>query len=155
MYLRISLAILVVCLTSCSVQDSLRPYPVSNPSTNSFLNHSSYVRGFADEQWYLDNIPFIDVPDQTLQDVYYYRASVVKRHLKYFHQGHGWSFTEFIQPVAWASKAQTIPDSAGHHILEGRWLRDAQYVKDLIQLYTRAGIERISSITYTHFVHQA
>ena len=54
-----------------------------------------------------------------------------------------------------ASKGQTIPDSAGHHILEGRWLRDQDYVKNLIQLYTRAGVERITSITYTHFVHQA
>ena len=28
-------------------------------------------------------------------------------------------------------------------------------MQDLIQLYTRAGVERVSSITYTQFVHRA
>lgn len=54
-----------------------------------------------------------------------------------------------------ASKGQTIPDSAGHQILEARWLRDPKYVEDTIQLYTRAGVERISGITYTEFVNEA
>lgn len=80
---------------------------------------------------------------------------MIKRHLKYNHPGHGWSFTEFIQPVSWASKFQSIPDSAGHHILEGRWLRDPNYVKDLIQLYTRGGVEVISGLSYTEFIVSA
>lgn len=54
-----------------------------------------------------------------------------------------------------ASKLQSIPDSAGHHIVEGRWLRNPQYTKDLIQLYTRGGLEIVSGITYTHYVHRA
>ena len=82
-----SLVAAVGLFASYSAQDSLRPYPIADTTTNSFLNHSSYIEGFADQQWYLDNIPFIDVPDKTIQDVYYYRTSVVKRHLKYFHQG--------------------------------------------------------------------
>lgn len=57
--------------------------------------------------------------------------------------------------IVTASKFQTIPDSAGHQILEARWLRDPRYVKDTIQLYTRAGAEAISGVTYTHFIHQA
>lgn len=80
-------------LISSSVQDSLRPSPAASTPSTTFLNHSSYLAGFADQQWYLDNIPFIDVPDVSIQDVYYYRTSVVKRHLKYFHQGHGRSFS--------------------------------------------------------------
>ena len=81
----------------------IRPYPLPSSvlSTTEFLNHSSYIQGFDEPQWYLDNIPFIDVPDPSLQEVYYYRASVIKRHLKYAHEGHGYSFTEFIHPVSW------------------------------------------------------
>lgn len=145
-------------LTGCLGQgDPPRPYPLPDAhiKTTSFLNHSSYVEDLHDPQWYLDNIPFVDFPDKSVQDVYYYRTSVIKRHLKYNHPGHGWSFTEFIQPVSWASKFQSIPDSAGHHILEARWIRDPNYVKDVIQLYTRGGLEVISGLTYTEFIVSA
>ena len=54
-----------------------------------------------------------------------------------------------------ASKLQTIPDSAGHQILETRWLRDPNYSKDVIELYTRAGVEAQSGITYTEFIIRA
>ncbi|KAH9826869.1 Six-hairpin glycosidase [Teratosphaeria destructans] len=134
-----------------------RPYPLADSylQTTSFLDHSSYIQDLDDHQWYLDNIPFIDVPDHNIQEVYYYRASVIKRHLKWAHEGHGWVETEFIHPVSWASKFQTIPDSAGHHVVELRWLRDPNYAKNLIEEYTRGGVEQLSGITYTHYMHQA
>jgi len=40
----------------------------------------------------------------------------------------------------------------GH--LEAQWLRDPHYVKDTIQLYTRAGMEALSIVSYIHFIHQ-
>ncbi|KAK7542863.1 Six-hairpin glycosidase-like protein [Phyllosticta citribraziliensis] len=140
-----------------AAEDPFRPYPLPDAhlATTSFLDHAGFLSGFDDAQWYLDNIPFVDFPDQSLQDVYYYRASVIKRHLKYAHENHGFMFTEFIHPVTWASKLQTIPDSAGHHILESRWLRDPNYAKDLILAYTRGGIEALSGISYTHYVQHA
>lgn len=87
----------------CYGQDPLRPYPQPDTflKSTSILNHSSYISNLDEPQWYLDNIPFVDFPDKSVQDVYYYRSSVIKRHLKCAHEGHGWSFTEFIQPVAW------------------------------------------------------
>ena len=151
------LALFALLIQICASQDPLRQYPLPDGylSTTSILDHLSYVNQFDDPQWYLDNIPFIDLPDKSIQDVYYYRASVIKRHLKFAHEGHGWLFTEFIHPVAWTSKLQTIPDSAAHQILEGRWLRDPSYTKTLISLYMRAGVEALSSISYTHYVHRA
>ena len=84
------LSLVLACFVTWSTQDSLRPYPLqAQPPSTAILNHTSYLEGFADQQWYLDNIPFVDFPDKTIQDVYYYRTSVIKRHLKYFHQGHG------------------------------------------------------------------
>lgn len=76
-----------------AAQDPSRPYPIPDAhlaaSTTSILDHSSYLEGYADQQWYLDNIPFVDLPDNLLQDLYYYRQSVVKRHLKFERQGIG------------------------------------------------------------------
>ncbi len=106
-------------------------------------------------QWYLDNLPFVDFPDLQIQEIYYYRASVLKRHLVYTHKNHGWIITEFIQPVPWSSKFQTIPDSAPHLIQEARWLRDPSYVKDVINTYTRGGVESLAGVTYTHYLHQS
>lgn len=153
----LKLLLLAALARLCDSQDPPRPYPLPDAylSSTSLLNHSSYVQGFDDPQWYLDNIPFVDLPDQSTQDVYYYRTSVIKRHLKFAHEGHGWLFTEFIHPVAWASKLQTIPDSAAHQIVEGRWLRDPRYTKDVINLYMRAGVEALSGISYTHYIHRA
>lgn len=92
--------------------DPIRPYPVADAylTTTNFLNHSSYITGLDDHQWYLDNIPFIDLPDQSMQDVYYYRASVIKRHLRWAHQGHGWVVTEFIHPVSWGKPSKLFLD---------------------------------------------
>ena len=151
-------SLLVSTLIALSLaQDPIRPYPLPDAQLNqtSILNHSLYLTGLDDPQWYLDNIPFVDFPDQTIQDVYYYRASVIKRHLKYVHEGHGWVFTEFIHPVNWASKYQTIPDSAPHHVVEARWLRDPSYVKNTIQLYTRTAAELQTGISYTHYMQDA
>lgn len=88
-----------------ATQDPIRPYPIADAflaaSTTTILNHSSYLVGIDDPQWYLDNIPFIDFPDSLLQDLYYYRQSVVKRHLKYERQGTGESpFFASINPSA-------------------------------------------------------
>lgn len=40
-------------------------------------------------------------------------------------------------------------------MLELRWLRDPNYVKNLIEEYTRGGVQQLSGITYTNYLHQA
>ena len=104
------LLLFVSCL--CSLVDSTnpKPYPPSDShlKATNILDHESYLAGLDDHQWYLDNIPFVDLPDKSMQDVYYYRTSVIKRHIKWAHEGHGWVVTEFIHPVSWASKLQVI-----------------------------------------------
>lgn len=39
--------------------------------------------------------------------------------------------------------------------MEARWLRDPSYVRDFIQAYTRAGVEKLTGITYTNYVIRA
>ncbi|KAK4955882.1 hypothetical protein LTR10_006821 [Elasticomyces elasticus] len=156
MRLSTTVAALLACSPIAWAADP-RPYPPADAylQSTSFLNHSSYIQGLDDHQWYLDNIPFIDVPDKSLQEVYYYRTSVIKRHLRWVAEGEGWVVTEFIHPVSWSSKFQTIPDSAPHLLVELRWLRDLNYNKDVIQQYTRGGVEKLTGITFTHYMQQA
>lgn len=149
-WLRIALSSLpLTCHLSSAANP--RPYPPADGylQTTNFLNHTTYLHGLNDQRWYLDNIPFIDVPDKQLQDVYYYRTSVIKRHIKWTYGSSGWMVTEFIHPVMWASKFQTIPDSAGHHIVELRWLRDPNYVKNLSKSRHRCVLAQEMSMAET------
>jgi hypothetical protein len=47
--------------------------------------------------------------------------------------------TEFYPHVPWASKYNTIPCAAGHHIHEGRWLRDPQIMADYLKFWFWGG----------------
>ena len=78
----LSFALAAVLLWSCAAQDPVYPYPVTDAylPTTSILNHSSYVESLQDSNWLLNNIPFVDFPDKSVQDVYYYRTSVIKRY---------------------------------------------------------------------------
>ena len=42
----------------------------------------------------------------------------------------GWVVTEFEPNVSWAGVDNTIACSAGHHLMEGRWLRNTTFMDD-------------------------
>jgi len=108
----------------------VRPQPVTGTH---LLDHGSYLAGLNDPAWYEANIPFVDLPDKTIQDVYYYRWRVWKEHLRYTNPTDGWVSTEFLDCCSYAAPYQAVNAAAGHQISEGRWLRDPEYVDD----YTR------------------
>jgi hypothetical protein len=109
-----------------------RPQPAT-PAETHFLDHGSYLAGLNDPGWYEANIPFVDLPDKTIQDVYYYRWRVWKEHLRYTNPTDGWISTEFLDCCGYAAPYQAVNAAAGHQISEGRWLRDPSYLDD----YTR------------------
>ncbi len=104
-------------------------FNILNCQLTNFVDKDLKLVGFAEKQWFRDNIPFIEVPDKNIEDVYYYRWASHKRHLRYLHPGVGYSVTEFVHDVNYASKFGTINDAAGHHIYESRWLRNPKYAK--------------------------
>lgn len=103
----------------------------SNGQTTNFIDRESKVSGFFEKGWYIKNIPFVEIPDQNIEDVYYYRWSSHKRHLRYTALGLGYTVTEFVSDVSWQNKLAVINDAGGHHIYESRWIRDPdqRYVK--------------------------
>lgn len=84
-------------------------------------------------QWLSTNVPLFECPDSVLEKTYYYRWWALRKHLK--KTPDGFVFTEFITPVNHAGKHNTVSSALGHHIYEGRWLRQPEYMKDYISFW--------------------
>ncbi|KAH8691376.1 Six-hairpin glycosidase-like protein [Talaromyces proteolyticus] len=117
-------------------QQPPQPEDVNVPGTN-FLDHNSPISSYFGQEFLKENIPFIDIPDANIQEIYYYRWSTLAGHLRYITPGTGYILTEFLQPVGYAEAYNTIDAAAGHQIDEARWLRGSFYAGDYIQVYTR------------------
>lgn len=87
-------------------------------------------------KWLGDNIPLFESPDTTLEKIYYYRWWAMRKHLK--KTPDGFVFTEFITPMNHGGKYNTISSALGHHIYEGRWLRNAEFIKQYIDFWLYA-----------------
>jgi hypothetical protein len=83
--------------------------------------------------WLSSNIPLLECPDQVLEQNYYYRWWSFRKHL--VKSPEGFIFTEFIEPVKHAGKYNSISCALGHHLYEGRWLKDNRYLQDYIRFW--------------------
>ena len=85
-----------------------------------------------DWDWYKKNIPFWESPHQQIDEIYYYRAQLLTKHLRYGAQGAGYIFTEFSNAdhVPWAGRFNAIAAAADLHLQEVRWLKTQQYAQD-------------------------
>jgi hypothetical protein len=86
-----------------------------------------------------DNIPLFDCPDQEINEIYYFRWWTYRKHIK--ETPAGFIITEFLPPVGWAGKYNSIDCAAGHHLHEGRWLANPQYLDDYSLFWFREGGE--------------
>jgi len=93
----------------------------------------NYVPNAQSYQWLLDNIPLLECPDQVIEQNYYYRWWSFRKHL--VQTPEGFIFTEFIEPVKHAGKYNSISCALGHHIYEGRWLKNTIYLKEYINFW--------------------
>lgn len=96
-----------------------------------------HISNAAAKDWLSDNIPLFECPDKELEEAYYFRWWVYRKHVK--KTPDGFVITEFHPDVPWAGKHNTIVCPAGHHIYEGRWLRDGKYIEDYIRFWYRKG----------------
>ena len=86
-----------------------------------------------------DNIPLLDCPDEVFQTTYYFRWWTYRKHLK--RTPTGFIVDEFLPPVPWAGKYNSISCAAGHHLYEGRWLRQPEFLDDYSHFWFRGGGE--------------
>ena len=72
-------------------------------TATNFLNHAQLLAGVEDRDWFEKNIPILDIPDQQIQDVYYYRWQTYREHLVYTGAQYGYMPSEFLHPVGYGA----------------------------------------------------
>jgi hypothetical protein len=98
-------------------------------------NVTNFVSNAKSWDWLRENIPFFECPDREVQEIYYYRWWSFRKHLK--QTPNGFVFTEFLVPIRHAGAHNTISCAAGHHLAEGRWLRNTRYLDDYTLFWLR------------------
>lgn len=111
-----------------------------------FLNHDQLLANVEDPNWFERNVPLLDIPNQQIQDVYYYRWQSYKEHLVYTGAQYGYMSSEFLHPVSYGAPYGGVVAAAGHHVTEGRWLRDPKYGRDVVN-YWLSGPGQLSKPT--------
>jgi hypothetical protein len=96
-----------------------------------------------DAPWFLRNIPFLEIDDPEIQDIYFYRWKLLRSHVREIGP-QGTTILEFLDNVPWARQPYTdLNDSASFHLMEARWMRDPTVVNDLIDhLHTGGANDR-------------
>lgn len=89
--------------------------------------------------WLSANVPRFDCPDRQLTETWWFRWWSYRKHLK--KTPDGWIVTEFLPDVPWAGKDNSISCATGHHLYEGRWLRNPQYMAYYARFWFRDGAE--------------
>ena len=89
-----------------------------------------------DWDWYRANIPFVETPDDRLDETYYYRWQLVTKHLRYGSPRVGYVATEFNHnAAAWAGSFGAITAPSGLQLYEMQWLRERRYVEDYLRAF--------------------
>ncbi|KAF4951979.1 hypothetical protein FGADI_7095 [Fusarium gaditjirri] len=99
------------------------------------LDRDLLLKGLEDQPWFEKNIPLLEIPDKQIQEVYYYRWQTSKEHLVYTGAQYGYVASEFLNPVSYGAPYGGIVAAAGHHITEGRWIRDTRYGQDIAKYW--------------------
>ena len=113
---------------------------------NTFVNDDGFYvlnpKDFAshlgtDYEWAMDNVPFIDFPQNNdILTTYYYRWRMYRKHIVYTEEDNvGYVVTEFLPKVPWSGFQGTIDAAAGHHIMEGRWIHDEAIINDYVNFW--------------------
>lgn len=88
-------------------------------------------------KWIAANAPLLDCPAGRLEEIYYFRWWCFQKHIE--STPHGLVLTEFITPVNHEGPYHTISSGLGHHIAEGRWMRDPKLIDEYARFWFRSG----------------
>ncbi|MCF2494713.1 MGH1-like glycoside hydrolase domain-containing protein [Dyadobacter chenhuakuii] len=137
------LLIFLVAISACSKR-SIGPAVLK---AENFRHHVEKFNRMEDENkvnaipnaqswdWMKANIPLFDSPKDNFQEIYYYRWWTFRKHIHNTPQG--FIITEFLVDRNYADKYNMISCALGHHIYEGRWLHNQQYINDYVNVWFR------------------
>ena len=85
-------------------------------------------------EWLKNEIPIFSCPDKDIEKAYYFRWWTYRKHLR--SRGDGYVITEFLPEVPWAGEHNEINAGVGHHLYEGRWLKNGKrYLSSYINYF--------------------
>jgi hypothetical protein len=84
-------------------------------------------------EWMQANIPLFTCPDREIEQLYYYRWWAWRKHIR--QTPAGLLVTEFLKPVKHAGEYNALSCAFGHHVAEGRWLRDPRFLDGDIRFW--------------------
>lgn len=142
-------------------QEPLSIYRIANVRTKStdkdasaailkydnFSHYADYFNTMEDENivqaipnseasaWMKENIPLFECPQKNFEEMYYFRWWSLRKHIKNTPVGYG--MTEFLVNRSYADKYNLIACAIGHHIYESRWLRNQDYLNQIIHTWYR------------------
>jgi hypothetical protein len=96
-----------------------------------------YVADAESWEWIRANVPLFRCPDPDVEQTYYYRWWTFRKHIQ--QTPVGYIITEFLRPVKHATDYNAISCALGHHISEGRWVRDRRYLDQYLNFWLRSG----------------
>ena len=93
--------------------------------------------------WVRESVPHFECSDADITKAYWYRWRLFHMHMVRRPKrapgcgkaGGCWVLTEFLRRVFWSGPHNTIVCPAGHHIMEGRWIRDDEVVDDYARFW--------------------
>ena len=84
-------------------------------------------------QWMTDNVPLFDCPQKQFEEMWYYRWWTLRKHIRLTPVGY--AMTEFLVPRSYADQYNLIASAVGHHIMESRWLRQTDYLDQIMNTW--------------------
>jgi len=94
-----------------------------------------YINNASALDWLETNIPLFECPDKEIEEVYYFRWWLYRKHLK--QTADGFILTEFLPKVSWSGEHNSIVCPAGHHFYEGRWVNSPKYLHEYALFWYR------------------
>ena len=80
------------------------------------------------DDWLLANVPFFECPDRDIEDIYYYRWWSYHKNIHWHDKFGGWTVHE-------GGGYGITPCPLGHHLYEGRWIKDRAYLNDYCRFW--------------------
>jgi hypothetical protein len=138
-----------LALASCAIAEAQRKEAPTFLDRDAFRHYiEDFNRTFKEEvvnyipdagawDWLRANIPFFTCPDPSVEQIYYYRWWTYRKHIK--QTPAGFIVTEFLKPVNHAGEYNALSCALGHHVADGRWLNDPQFIDGDIHFWLRTG----------------
>ncbi len=89
------------------------------------------VPNAAAQDWLAKNVPRFECADASVEEIYWFRWWALRKHLKRDATNGRWTMTEFL------TKPRPVSSALGHHLMEGRWVRDQSYYDDYVSYWLR------------------